>query len=159
MNHEQSTANADDLTVEGCVCPQCYKPLKAPAVVDYPADRYGCRTRSYAGMCFGCRQACKVTQFEQNDKWRIHQYLPHRYESGQFVGVGDWITVNPLPEQPPVLTGPGGDFGKVPDPSYDPAISAIEAISSLILLTTKALGNILKELTRSHNNEPNNRKH
>lgn len=147
------------LTLDGCVCPQCFKHLRAPVVTDHPIDRHSPRTRSYAGMCFVCRQACRVFQFAQDGKWLIHKHLVHRYESGQFIAYGDWITVNPLPIPPAVLTGPGGDFDKVPDPSYDPAISAIEAISSLMLLTTQALGNILEELTRSHNNEPNNRKH
>ncbi len=159
MNDEQPTANAEDLTVDRCICPQCFKPLKAPTVTVSPRDRYGTRLRDYTGMCFDCGESCRVIQFERDGKWFIHSYLRHHYESGAFVGYGDWTIIKPLPEPPAVLNGPGGDFGKVPDPSYDPAISAIEAISSLILLTTQALGNILEELTRSHNNEPNNRKH
>ncbi len=160
QNEAPPAQDSDDMTVDGCVCPQCYKPLKVPSVTDAGTNRYGIRVRDYNGFCFHCRRGCIVIQFAQDDRWLIHSFRPLRYESGTFVGFGpDWMIVNPLPEPPPVLNGPGGDYDKAPDPAYDPAISAIEAISSLMLLTTQALGNILEELTRFRNNEPNNRKH
>ena len=137
------------LTVDGCVCPQCYKSLKAPVVTEGDGDsRYGRRTRSYAGMCFECLQGCRVVQFERDGKWIINSYLLHRYESGAFVGYGGWVEVNPLPLPPAVLNGPGGDFDKAPDPDYDPAISAIHTISTILTVTTNAIGELLKTIEK-----------
>jgi len=151
--------HAQDLTVDGCVCPQCFKPLKAPVVTDGGGDRYGRHVRSYAGMCFECRQACRVVQFERDGKWLIHSYLPHRYESGKFVGIGDWIVVNPLPEPAAVVFGPGGDYDKTPDLSGDLAISIIHTLSTISRTTTNAIGELLKAIEKLQHNEPNNRQH
>ncbi len=151
--------DSQGLTVDGCVCPQCYRPLKAPAVTESPRDRYGIRLRSYAGMCFHCRQGCHVVQFEADGKWLINSYLPHRYETGKFIGYGDWIEVNPLPEPAPVLNGPGGDYDTVPDPDYDPAISAIQGVAGFLMQATNAIGELLKTIGKLRHNEPDNRKH
>ncbi len=147
------------LTVDGCVCPQCFKPLKAPLVVDHPADRYGRQTRTYVGMCFACRQACEVIQFDQDGKWLIHKHLVHRYESGQFIAYGDWIEVNPLPKPPAVLNGPGGDYDEVPDPAYDPSLAAIQGAASGLKQATNAIGELLKAIEKLRHNELDNRKH
>ncbi len=154
------TADADtSLTVDGCVCPQCFKPLKAPAVVDHGADRYGRHTRSYAGMCFQCRQACKVVQFERDGKWLIHKYRPHRYESGAFVAYGDWIVVNPLPAPPAILTGPGGRYDKALDITDDPVIQVFRNAFDVLSGTAKAFGELIQDLKKIRGDGIDNRKH
>ncbi len=147
------------LTVDGCICSQCYKPLKVPSVTVSPRDRYGTRLRHYNGFCFHCEQGCIVIQFERDSKWLIHSFNPLRYESGKFAGIGDWIVVNPLPEPPAVLIGPGGDYDKPPDPSYDPAISAIQGATSGLMKATNKIGELLKAIEKLRHNEPNHRKH
>ncbi len=147
------------LTVEGCVCPQCFKLLKAPLVVDNGADRYGRHTRSYAGMCFECRQACRVLQFERDGKWLIHRHLPHRYESGAFASYGDWITVNPLPEPPAVLTGPRGDYDKALDITDDPVVHLLQSAFDVLSQSAKSFGELLEGIKQLRHNEPDNRKH
>ena len=159
QNEATQAQDSHEMTVDGCVCPQCFKPLKAPAVTDGPPGRYGIRLRSYAGMCFHCRQACYVVQFEANGKWLINSYRPNLYESGRFVGYGDWVEVNPLPEQPPVLTGPGGDYDTVPDPDYDPAFSAIQGVAGFLMQATNAIGQLLKAIEKLRHNGLDNRKH
>lgn len=135
------------LTLDGCVCSQCYKPLKAPVVTDAGTNRYGIRLRSYNGFCFHCRRGCIVVQFHQDDKWLIHSFMPLRYESGKFAGIGpDCIIVNPLPEPPPVLTGPGGDYVKVPDPACDPALAAVQGAASGLMQLTHAISKLLKAI-------------
>lgn len=153
QNEATPAQESDDLIVNGCVCPQCYKHLRAPVVTDHPTDRYGPRTRSYAGMCFACRQACRVYQFEQDDKWLIHKHLVHRYESGTFIGIGDWIEVNPLPEPPAVLTGPGGDFDKPLDLSDDPVVHLLQSAFDMLAKTAKAFGELLAGLEKLRNTD------
>ncbi len=156
---EMSIDTTASLIVDGCVCPQCFKHLRAPVVTGHPIDRYGPRTRSYAGMCFVCCQACRVFQFEQDGKWLIHRHLVHRYESGQFIAYGDWITVNPLPEPPAVLNGPGGDYDAVPDPANDPFLTAIQGAASGLMQATNAIGQLLKAIEKLRHNGLDNRKH
>ncbi len=152
--------HAQDLTVDGCVCPQCYRPLKAPSVADGGTNRYGVRVRDYNGFCFHCRRGCVVVQFKQDGKWLIHSFRPLRYESGKFVGFEpDWVEVTPLPEPPVVMTGPGGDFVKVPDPDYDPAFSAIQGAAGFLRQATNAIGELLKIIEKLRHNETDNRKH
>ena len=147
-------------TLDGCVCPQCYRPLKAPTTTETPRNRYVPRLREYNGFCFHCLQGCCVVQFERAGKWLIHSFMPLRYEGGKFVGFGpDWMIVNPLPEPPAVLNGPGGDFDEVPDPSYDPAISAIHITSNILIQAANAIGELLKAIEKLRHHESNNRKH
>ena len=160
--HDSQDLMADttaSLTVDGCVCPQCFRPLKAPAVTGGGIDRYGRRIRSYAGMCFECRQGCRVEQFEADGKWLIHSYLPHRYESGRFVGYGDWIEVNPLPEPPAILTGPGGDFDKAPDLSGDLVLPLLRSAAGMMSKVAHTIRELLETIEKLQHNEPNNRKH
>lgn len=159
MNHEPPTINYKpptgdaDLTVGGCVCPQCFRPLKAPSLTEYPRDRYAPPMRSYAGMCFQCRQACRVVQFKRDGKWLIHSYLRHRYESGAYIGVGDWIVVNPLPAPPAVLTGPGGDYDKALDLSDDPAMQLFRSGFDILSKAAKAFGELIEGLEKIKNPE------
>ena len=141
----QDTAH-DALTVEGAVCPQCFKPLKAPSITPGGDDPYGRRTRSYAGFCFDCRTGCRVVQFERDGRWAINSYQPHRYENGAFIGVGDWIVVNPLPEPPLLTTGPGGDYTKhYTEDDIDRAIEQLlDGAWRMLTNTAETLGGILK---------------
>jgi hypothetical protein len=147
------------LTLEGCVCPQCFKPLKAPSVTESPPDRYGIKLRSYAAMCFTCGQACKVIQFEADGKWIILSYRIHLYESGRFFGYGDWITVNPLPEPPAVMTGPGGDYDKVPDLSGELALPLLRSASGMMSKVAHTIRELLEVIEKLQRNEPDKRKH
>ena len=160
-NSNQATQAQDshDLTVDGCVCPQCYKHLRAPVVTEGGGDRYGRRMRSYAGMCFECLQGCRVTQFEQDGKWLINSYLPHRYEAGKFIGISDWIEVNPLPEPPAVVTGPGGDFDKAPDLSGNLALPLLRSAADMMLKVAHTIRELLATTEKLQRNELDNRKH
>jgi len=145
--------DSQDMTVDGCVCPQCYKPLKAPAITDGGADRYGRKLRSYAGMCFECRRGCRVVQFELDGKWLLHAYLPHRYEAGRFVGVGDWIEVNPLPDPPAVVTGPGGDFDKALNLSADLVLPLLRSAAGMMSKVANTIGELLKAIEQLQNTD------
>ena len=158
-NEAPQAQDSEALTVDGCVCPQCFKPLKAPAVTVSRRDRYGIRLRDYNGFCFHCRQGCRVLQFERDGKWLLHSYLHHRYESGQFVACGDWIQVNPLLEPPAVLTGPGGDYDTVPDLSDDLIMPLLRSASCMMLKVSHTIRELLEVIEKLRRNEPDNRKH
>lgn len=160
-NQNEATPAQDPqaLTVDGCVCPQCFKPLKAPTVVNHPTDRYSPRTRSYTGMCFACRQGCRVFQFKRDGNWLIHRFQPHLYKSGAFVGYGDWIEVNPLPEPPAVLTGPGGDYDKPLDITDDPVVKIFRNAFDILSETAKAFGELIQDLKKIRGDGLDNRNH
>jgi len=111
-------------TIEGCVCPQCYRPLSYPLVTDTPGDRYAPPVREYHGFCDTCRMAARVVQFARDGKWHINSFRQYRYAGGKFEGIGkDWIAVEPMPAAPVVMTGPGQPYDT---PVTDADIATVE---------------------------------
>jgi len=122
-------------TVEGVVCPVCYKPMPGTVIIQRPADRYGRVIRTYFGWCLACNAGCEVVQFQKDGKWLIEKHRPYSPEPLA------WQKVNSLPESAPIVLGPGGDFDSDIElmPTVEPAdielmpVHILDGIRSVLL--------------------------
>jgi hypothetical protein len=132
-------------TVKDAVCPECYKPLVAPTVMDEQRHASGNTIRSYFGWCFDCNQGFAATQFFNADlrRWVLCQY--QRYALLGTVQIIDPQPrqVCPMPAVPVVQTGPGGDFTQA-TMDKDLAASVTTAVGVMHKVAT-----ILKELKQT----------
>ena len=94
------------------VCPNCVNRIGSATILPERADRYGRLIRGYVGWCCGCHRGLEVLQYKSADKWYIHKYrywLTITEQPGSNIPF-EWQEINPLPDAPPVVTGPGGDY-------------------------------------------------
>lgn len=124
------------------ICPHCYHPLKGSSAFGAEADRYGRITRKYFGWCLQCDMGCEVVQFIAESKWHLHRFRYWR-KTGEF-GVNradEWVDVEPLPQAPPVLTGPGGDYDQAAElaPYFLNITSHLQAIMNTLSEVVKSV--------------------
>lgn len=98
-------------TVEDVVCPECYRLMVSPHVLDQVTER-GHLLRSYFAWCFDCGKGYCVIQYynPKTNHWVIHKYQQYVLIDRVPVLAGDFISCNPLPDAPLVMTGVGGDY-------------------------------------------------
>ncbi|MCJ7777633.1 MAG: hypothetical protein MUP16_04900 [Sedimentisphaerales bacterium] len=145
----------------GYICPKCFRELAGPAVAG-ERDRYGRITRSYFGWCFECDIGFEVVQFklkeiayincnctgDKNIGYGLNGWLINKYRlfkklegSDKPQPVTAWLTMNPLPEPAPVITGPGKEYDKPFEPE---TIDLMEVVLAALKATTKTVESLLK---------------
>ncbi len=114
---ESSIVNSQ---IADVVCPVCFHSLEHAALEAQYSDRYGRKKRKYYGWCLECNRWCEVEQFERAGRWLIHTFREGGSDRERISTMGvPWQQLNEMPEPPPVVVGPGGDYtqGSEPKPS------------------------------------------
>lgn len=132
------------------VCPNCVSRIGSATILPERTDRYGRLIRGYVGWCCVCHRGLEVLQYKLADKWYIHKYrywLTITETPGSNIPF-EWHELNPLPEAPPVVTGPGGDYDKT---VIINTVDALAKINGLIQKLTQSVGKLLKSVRNSDN--------
>jgi hypothetical protein len=85
-----------------------------------------------------------VVEFLRDGEWHIHKYRFYEVPATK-KPPGDWIVLNELPEAPPLVVGPGGDFDKQVELEAS-FLNLLKALQG----TLKCTGEILKQLLAIH---------
>jgi hypothetical protein len=138
VNKEQEVLTKD------VACPECGRPIPLSTILLSGTNRYNRTTRSCLGGCLDCLRRYEVVEFLQNGKWLVHKY---RYDEvlAAKKPPGDWIILNDLPEAPPVVLGPGGEYDKQIELNAT-FFNLLKALQN----TLKCTGEILKQLLDLH---------
>jgi hypothetical protein len=128
------------------VCPNCADRIGSATILPERTDRYGRLIRGYVGWCCNCHRGLEVLQFKSADKWYIHKYrywLTVTETPGSNIPF-EWRELNPLPDAPPVVTGPGGDYDK------SIMIHAVDTLKRIDNIT-QTLSETIKSLVKAIN--------
>lgn len=145
MSENCINKQAEQVKLTDIVCPQCFSQLSNATIIEPTIDRYNRTTRQYFAWCLKCERGYEVIQFLINDHWHIHKYRLYKV-IGQTINcepIGNWITVEDLPEAPLMVIGSGGDYDKQIDLK-----GLLEALRTALNSTTK----VLEELKRDGEN-------
>ena len=129
------------------VCPECGRPIPLSTIMWCGTDRYNRTTRRYLGGCLSCLRRYAVIEFLQDGKWLIHKYRYYEVPATK-KPPGDWIILNELPEAPPVVIGPGGEYDKQIE------LEGVEILKSL-QNTLKKTCELLRQMFVIHTGENN----
>lgn len=97
------------------------------------------------GGCLNCLRRYVVVEFLQDGKWLIHKYRYSEVLAAK-KPPGDWIILNELPEAPPVVVGPGGEYEEQID------FGQVEVLKSLQNTLGKTI-ELLRQLLAVHTGE------
>jgi len=134
-------------TVKAVICPKCFKSLPGSSIIGPKIDRYDRMVRIYFGWCIHCRVGCEVVQFYKDQLWHINKYRLYGVVAKQVhcKPIGEWTTVNQLPQPAAVVTGPGGQYDKQIDlnTAY---FNLLRALQNALKSTTVILEQLLKTI-------------
>jgi len=137
INKEQETGKGTDVA-----CPECGRPIPLSTIMWNGTDRYNRTTRSWLGGCLDCLRRYVVVEFLQDGKWLIHKYRYYEVPATK-KPPGDWIILNDLPEAPPIVVGPGGEYDKQIELDH-------VGVLKLLQKTLAKTGELLKQLLDLH---------
>ncbi len=130
------------------VCPNCADRIGCASVMPGRTDRHGRTIRAYFGWCTNCHRGIEVIQFRSNNKWLISQYrywLTVTENPGSNVSC-EWHELNPLPEVPAVVTGPGGDYDKA---MMIKTADTLKSINGILYTLKKTIEGLIKTINLS----------
>jgi len=129
------------------ICPHCYEKMEGVNLFDSVDSRAGYIQRRYYGFCEKCKVGFEVWQFQErkDDRWFIHKYraVSRIIIKGKPTISKQWCYIKPLPCEPLVMLGPGGDYDQPIDfiPTSKPLmIQAAKNAKQLFETLKKALG-------------------
>jgi len=102
------------------ICPVCGERMKVDILREAVHSRFPEQARrGYWGWCQRCQAGYQVELFRVPDGWRLHRYRLYGYIEATATAtpkaVGQWRLVEPLPDAPVLMIGPGGDYDRPVD--------------------------------------------